>query len=417
MALQDVSAPIVSLTNTSMPDEIAAWLTQAGLSGLDESKLLDGFCRRLQQAGLPLARALALADTLHPVFEGRAFAWRADGSLDQAVTEYGSTESGEAAAAWRSSAFFHLLETKADLLRCRFHAGETRDFPQFARLRADGQTDVVVMVHCYEAESAIGPMDALYSQWTSEHAQGFSDEDVAVLQRLAPLFALAMKSTSLVRVAGTLAEVYLGRDAGRRVLRGQVSRGVAEEIKAVLWFSDLRQYTRISDEAEPEEIIPFLNDYAEAVISSIEEGGGEILKLIGDGVLAIFRAANRVEACRGALHAEARLRERLSVIASRRRGEGRPVTEVYLGLHIGKVFYGNIGSDTRLDFTVVGPAVNEVSRIASLCRSVERDIVVSPMVVQALPEEDRGRFVSLGRYALRGVSRPQELFTLDRTAE
>ncbi|MFO1151793.1 MAG: adenylate/guanylate cyclase domain-containing protein [Alsobacter sp.] len=398
-------------------DSIAGWLTQAGLSGLDESKILDGFCRLLQEAGLPLARALALADTLHPVFEGRAFAWRADGSLDRAVTEYGSTETGEAAESWRSSAFFHLLDTGGSLLRCRFHAGETRDFAQFGRLRAEGQTDVVVMVHRYEAESAIGPMDALYSQWTSEHEAGFADAEVALLERLAPLFALAMKSASLVRVAGTLAEVYLGRDAGRRVLRGQVSRGVAEEIKAVLWFSDLRQYTRISDEADPEEIIPFLNDYAEAVISSIEEGGGEILKLIGDGVLAIFRASNRIEACRGALHAEARLRERLAVIAERRQAEGRPVTQVYLGLHIGKVFYGNIGSDTRLDFTVVGPAVNEVSRIASLCRSVERDIVVSPMVVQALPEEDRRRFVSLGRYALRGVARPQELFTLDRSTE
>ncbi len=292
-----------------------------------------------------------------------------------------------------------------------------REFSRFERLRADGQTDVVVMVHRYEAESAIGPMDALYSQWTSEHVHGFTDHQVALLERLAPLFALAMKSTSLVRVAGTLAEVYLGRDAGRRVLRGQVSRGVAEEIKAVLWFSDLRQYTRISDEAEPEEIIPFLNDYAEAVISSIEEGGGEILKLIGNGVLAIFRASDRVAACRGALCAESRLRERLALIAAERRAAGRPVTEVYLGLHIGKVFYGNIGSDTRLDFTVVGPAVNEVSRIASLCRSVERDVVVSPMVVQALPEKDRRRFVSLGRYALRGVARPQELFTLDRTVE
>jgi adenylate cyclase len=199
------------------------------------------------------------------------------------------------------------------------------------------------------------------------------------------------------------------------VLRGQVSRGVAEEIGAVLWFSDLRHYTLISDASAPEEILPFLNDYAEAVISSVEEDGGEVLKLIGDGVLAIFRAANRTAACQGALRAEAALRRRLSILDARRMAEGRPVTQVYLGLHVGRVFYGNIGSDTRLDFTVVGPAVNEVSRVAGLCRSVERDIVVSPGIVESLPPGEQARFVSLGRFALRGVARPQELFTLDRS--
>jgi adenylate cyclase len=397
--------------------DIEGWLIRAGLGGMAESDLLEGFCRRLAEADIPLARGLALVDTLHPSFEGRAFAWRADGSLERTVTEYGSTQSGEAAENWRSSAFAHLLATGGTQMRCRFHAGETSAFGGLDRLREEGQTDIVVMVHRYEGEAPIGPMEALFLQWTSEHPGGFSPAAVQALERLSPLFALAVKSTSLVRVAGTLAEVYLGRDAGRRVLRGQVFRGVAEEIKAVLWFSDLRQYTHISDTVEPEEIIPFLNDYAEAVIASIEEGGGEVLKLIGDGVLAIFRAADRRQACLGALHAEARLRERLAVLEDQRRTAGRPVTAVYLGLHVGKVFYGNIGSPTRLDFTVVGPAVNEVSRIAALCRSVERDVVVSPAVVDSLPGEDRARFVSLGRFALRGVARPQELFTVDRSVD
>ena len=282
-------------------------------------------------------------------------------------------------------------------------------------LQDEGQTDVFIMVHRFDDQGGVGRMDGLYSQWTTERPGGFDAAHLDMLRAVTPTLALAIKCASLVRIAGTLAEVYLGRDAGRRVLRGQVTRGVAEEIGAVLWFSDLRHYTHLSDTAEPAHIIPLLNDYAEAVISSIETAGGEVLKLIGDGVLAIFRASSRQEACRAALGSESELRTRLAALRTTREAAGLPVTDVYLGLHVGKVFYGNIGSDTRLDFTVVGPAVNEVSRIASLCRSVEQDFIVSPDVVSALDDAERRRFVSLGRFALRGVARPQELFTPDRS--
>jgi adenylate cyclase len=138
-----------------------------------------------------------------------------------------------------------------------------------------------------------------------------------------------------------------------------------------------------------------------------------VLKLIGDGTLAIFQADHPADACRRALQAEAILRKRIHTLNERRAAEKRPVTSVYLGLHIGEVFYGNIGSEDRLDFTVVGPAVNEVSRIASLCRSVDRNVVLSSDFVLATPEPERSNLVSVGRYALRGVGRAQELFTLD----
>ena len=197
------------------------------------------------------------------------------------------------------------------------------------------------------------------------------------------------------------------------MLKGRISRGVAERIHAVLWYSDLRGYTTITDTAPPGEIIPLLNDYADAVISAIQETGGEVLKLIGDGVLAIFRAEDPAQACRRALQAEAGLRQRQQALNARRTADGRPVTSVYLGLHIGDVFYGNIGSVDRLDFTVVGPAVNETSRIAAMCRSVDRSVVLSSEFVTATPEPERATLVSVGRYALRGVGRAQELFTID----
>ena len=151
-------------------------------------------------------------------------------------------------------------------------------------------------------------MDCVYSHWVTDRPDGFADADVAALQRLSPFLALAMKSASLGRLAATLVETYLGRDAGRRVLRGEIARGTAEKIEAVLWFSDLRGYTKITDTAPPDTIIPLLNDYAEAVISAVQSQGGDVLKLIGDGVLAIFRADDRMRACAAAVDAAAAAR-------------------------------------------------------------------------------------------------------------
>jgi adenylate cyclase len=150
------------------------------------------------------------------------------------------------------------------------------------------------------------------------------------------------------------------------------------------------------------------------VIAAVHEAGGDVLKLIGDGTLAIFKADDPAQACRSALAAETLMRERVVALNARRAAAGLPVTGVYLGLHTGEVFYGNVGSPDRLDFTVVGPAVNEASRIAAMCRSAERGVLLSQAFVAAAHPEDRGRFVSVGRYALRGVGRAQELFTLEQ---
>ena len=151
-------------------------------------------------------------------------------------------------------------------------------------------------------------MDCVYSYWIDAHPGGFSEPSWRRCAGSCRPLALAIKCASLARIAGTLVEVYLGRDAGQRVLGGRIARGVADRISAVLWFSDLRGYTTITDTAPPDEIIPLLNDYADAVISAIHEAGGEVLKLIGDGMLAIFRADDPREACRRALQAEASLR-------------------------------------------------------------------------------------------------------------
>lgn len=392
---------------------VAQRVIAGSLDGASETALLDAFCLECRAVGVEVSRAMVIADTLHPVYEGRAFRWRSDGAEEAAVIEYGPTSSGAAADNWHRSAFYHLVTTGSDQVRRRIGLGDPRDFSNLETLFKEGELDYVAFAQPFASDGRIGELDCIYTSWTTRRPTGFGDDEIAFLKKLMPVLALAIKCASLARIAGTLVEVYLGRDAGQRVLSGRIARGVADRIHAVLWFSDLRGFTTITDSAAPDEIIPLLNDYADAVISSIHEEGGEVLKLIGDGTLAIFRDDSTAEACRRALRAEASLRTRIAALNARRASEGRAVTTPYLALHVGDVFYGNIGSDDRLDFTVVGPAVNEVSRIASMCRSVDRPIVLSSDFASAAPPEERANLVSVGRFALRGVGRAQELFTLD----
>jgi adenylate cyclase len=394
-------------------DRIESWLVQAGLAGTSETDSLHGFCDRCRGAGIALSRATLLVDTLHPIHEGRAFRWRVDSVEQPPVIEYGPSNVGESAANWQGSPFYRLVETGANELRRRIGAGDREDFAILDQMKAEEQTDYIAFVHRFGATSVIGEMDCVYSSWVTSSPDGFRETDIVALRRLVPLLALVIKCVSVARIARTLVEVYLGHDAGERVLNGRISRGVADRINAVIWYSDLRGYTKITDTASPDEIIPLLNDYAAAVIDAVRVAGGEVLKLIGDGVLAIFRADDAAHACRCALRAEASLRSAVKSVNERRAAGKRPVTSVYLGLHIGEVFYGNIGSEDRLDFTVVGPAVNETSRIAAMCRSVDRPIVLSSEFVAATPEPERSQLVAVGRYALRGVGRAEELFTLD----
>ena len=277
----------------------------------------------------------------------------------------------------------------------------------------EGHRQFVGFVHRFGEAGTLGQMDCIYSSWLTRHADGFDEHALSALRDLVPVLGLAIKSAAQVDIARTLGRVYLGRDASEQVLRGRISRGVAEHINAVLWFSDLRGSTAISESVTPDEIIPFLNDYAQAAIDAIHDAGGAVLKLIGDGVLAMFTSEDLAAARRAALRAEHHFRQNVTSLNVRRAADGRPTTSAYVGLHVGEVFYGNIGSEDRLDFTVVGPAVNEVSRIASMCRSVDRELLASSAFRAGLDATGQRYLVSTGRFALRGIGRAQDLYTLD----
>ena len=296
------------------------WLAAAGLSGQREVNLLQGFCERAVAAGLPLGRAVFGVDTLHPVLEGRVFYWERDaGSPVQ--SEYGRLDPERSEDKWLQSPFHQLYETGETTLRQRL-ANEPLPFPVLEELRQRGMTDYVAMVNRFGAEGAIGLMDCTYSSWASDRPSGFDTDDLAALEFLVPSLALAIKGASTAHIIETLVETYLGRDAGHRVLSGHIQRGVAEKISAVLWFSDLQGFTRITDTAPPEHLVPLLNDYADAIVSALRGEGGEVLKFMGDGILAIFDAAAPQDACRQALDAAADAIRRVGALNQRRAADG-----------------------------------------------------------------------------------------------
>jgi adenylate cyclase len=396
---------------------IARRIADASLGGLTEGEILADFCTALNEADVPVQRAVLGADTLHPVLAGRIFGWK-QGEDGIILHEFGRSTTEEGERKWRESPFHHLEQSGASQLRVRI-AGHNGDFPFpiVTDLAAEGYTDFLVTMTRFGDKAIIGQLDSIYASWSTGSEGGYSERQIEMLEALIPFAAAAIRSASVRRIADTLAETYLGRDAARRVLSGTITRGEAERISAALWFSDLRGFTRLSDTVSPELIMPLLNDYAGAAVAAVHQHGGEVLKFMGDGILAIFRNdglrhSDLEAATHGALRALCQAQKNLRDVRNRRANAGLPVADMTVALHVGDVLYGNFGGEDRLDFTVVGPAVNELSRIAGMVRVVDQPAILSAAFRQAAGGL-KDKAVSLGRYALRGVETPQELFTLD----
>jgi adenylate cyclase len=393
-------------------DTLTEWLVRQGLDGANEDAVVRGLCERLVDAGVPLQRAFVAIDILHPIVEGRSTRWvRSTGTERLEYTRFDFDEH-----AWTSSPLFALETTGSARLRRRVGVDYVPgEFPLIDDVIRDGGTDYLALCTTFDEPDPIGGIDCVYGTFASDRPGGFPDDDLALLEQLMPTLALTLKALSAAWTARALMETYLGHDAGRRVVRGDIERGATQTIRAIIWLSDLRGFTRIADAIPREDLVPLLNDYADCLVTTVHEHGGHVLKFMGDGLLATFALDDVGAACMRTLDAAQAALTGVGELNARRERDGLPTTAVGLALHLGDVLYGNIGSLERLDFTVVGPAVNEAARIEAMCGSLEQPVIVSSAFVDAAPES-RDRLVSLGRYMLRGVSRPQELFTLDPDA-
>jgi adenylate cyclase len=393
------------------PTEIGEWIVSAALAGTNETDILAGVCERLNDAGAALWRASIATNLLDPTFDGRSLRWlRGQGTIEEPFLRVEDVLANEE---WINSPFFALVESGQPMLRRRLDATYRRgEFALLDQFQDQGATDYVAFAVRIGPDVQLGQGEGMASSWTTDAAHGFSAAHVELLTAIMPTLTLGFTLWANHKSARALITTYLGGDAAERVLAGNIVRGRAEPIRAVVWFSDLVGFTKISDRTGSAEMLALLNDYAEAQVEAIEGNGGHVLKFMGDGLLAIFPDDDTGRACSRALDAAIDQRRRIVALNERRAASGLAVTDTHLALHVGELLYGNLGSPRRLDFTVLGPAVNEAARIEAMCASLDQVIVVSRAFADAAGES-RYRLVSLGRYAMKGIARPQELFTLD----
>lgn len=399
------------MSEMSSPLSVQDWLTTEGLRGIGDVALLNGFCERLRAEGVPVFRVFIGSDVLHPTLAARILRWRrGDPIVD---TDIARGDGSVPADEWRTSPFYAMTQSGATDLRLKLDDPvAVARFPVLPDLKQQGATDYLATMVRFGGLLCFGLVEEVYASFATDSADGFSDQHLALLRSVMPALALALHAQRMALIGRTLLTTYLGTDAAERVLAGNIVRGQAESIHAVIWSSDLAGFTRVADEIPADQMLALLNAYAEVVVEAIEVHGGDVLKFIGDGILAIFRDDDPYGACGRALDATRTMRTRVEALKAARHTAGLPVTEVTLALHVGEVLYGNFGSATRLDFTVLGTAVNETSRIAALSHTLDQKVLVSAaFAIECGPR--RAELVSLGRYALRGVARPQELFTLD----
>ena len=362
--------------NDKLKSEIGEWIVRSTLDGMTGVAILAGVCERLNDAGMSLARAVIAADLLDPTLDTLGARW----NRGRGVTESASprTDDEEVDDEWLQSPFYRLFEGGERTLRRRLDATYQRgEFPLLDAFQDRGITDYAAFLERIDESLHVGDLKGVYASWTTDAREGFSDDQLHMLGALMPTLTLGAMLRIAHRTARTMLATYLGHDAAQRVLGGNIVRGRADPIRAVVWFSDLIGFTRISDTVGADGMLALLNDYAEAQVEAIEAHGGHVLKFIGDWILAIFPNDQAEAACVSALDAAVDQRRRIAALNERRTAAELPVTDTHIALHVGELLYGNVGSPRRLDFTVLGPAVNETARIEALCGSLEQAVIVS----------------------------------------
>ncbi len=376
---------------------VIRWLMTDARKQTDPSEFLVAFANRLRASDIDVARITTGVPILHPQIFSFSGLWE----LGRGVSErlYRADPSVTASNSPILIAYGGGGPVRCDLTTPP-QAGEFAILPE---LRRDGYTDYIV----YALPFADGSFKAL--SLATKRSGGFSDEEISLFEAMSSAVAFNLEIQALRRTARTLLDTYVGQQSGGRVLEGQITRGSGETIRAVIWLCDLRGFTSLSETLPRDALIDLLNAYFGPMCDAVLSHGGEVLKFIGDAMLAIFPIETDAAAtCAKALTAAERAKLALSAENRRRTEAGLPRIEYGLALHVGDVMYGNIGSDSRLDFTVIGPAVNLTARIESMCRQLSRQILLSSDFV----ELGRVAANSLGTFSLKGVAADQEIFEL-----
>ena len=383
-------------------DAVVDWLT----NGTRDQRFIDNIfaemCNRLQQAGIPLKRSTLHILIQHPQWLGARFMW-SDGMREAEIARVDfdvrerSEYIGSSANEMQDGATEVRENLEQDPARGRKHA-------LYDEMRAKGLTDYVA----WPLYHTLGKQHLI--TFATDRRGGFEESHIAALKKLLPVLALVSEIRVKNRLARTLLETYVGAHAGELILAGATRRGTGTTVRAAIMICDLRDFTKISDNWPRDDVIDLLNDYFDAMSDPIVRHGGEILKFIGDGLLAIF-PLSQPNACGNLLRAVTEARQAMAALNERNKGTGRAPLNYGIGVHVGDVMYGNIGSTSRLDFTVIGPAVNMASRLEALTKQIGKPVLLSRDFAElVMPEFELER---VGQHAVRGFSEPIELFAFN----
>ncbi|KYG98014.1 adenylate/guanylate cyclase domain-containing protein [Bradyrhizobium sp. DOA1] len=380
-------------------DGVIDWLT----NGTRDERFIDNIfaqmCIRLQQAGIPLKRSTLHVMIHHPQWLGARMMW-SNGKSEAEITlaDYNVRERSEYIGSAANE-----IHDGADEVREKLEQDSSlgRKHALYDDMRSLGMTDYVAwpMFHTLGKRHVV--------TFATDRPGGFEDAHIAGLKKLLPVLALVSEIRIKNRLARTLLETYVGSHAGELILAGATRRGTGTTVRAAIMICDLRDFTKISDNWPRDDVIDLLNDYFDAMSEPIARHGGEILKFIGDGLLAIF-PLSQPNACANLLHAVTEARQAMAALNERNNGTGRAPLNYGIGVHVGDVMYGNIGSSSRLDFTVIGPAVNMASRLEALTKTIGKKVLLSRDFAELVEKEFALDHV--GRHEVRGFSEPIELF-------
>lgn len=379
---------------------VAEWLIDGARSAAEADEVLAELCDRLTLSGIPLWRIGVFVRTLHPQIMGRRFLWRRGQGVDVRAAPYEMLDTDE----FRDSPVTHVSTTGLPLRRQLADPNCPMDFTVLAELRAEGATDYLVSPLVF-TDGAVH-----VATWTTQQPGGFTREQLAGIEAIIRPLARVAEVRALRRTAANLLDTYVGNHAGERILAGQIRRGDTEAIDAAIWFSDMRSSTRLAELLPPQGYIDLLNRYFDCQIPAILDHGGEVLKFMGDGLLAIFPIGEAVESavCDRALSAARIACANVEGLAAPEQLANADRPRFGLALHLGRVLYGNIGSAGRLDFTCIGPAVNLAARIENLAGKLGHAVLASQEFADCCGAD----LVRIGRFTLSGFAAKQTVYGL-----
>ena len=382
--------------STILLDKVADWLTHSSLAGDNLETIVRGFCERIAAAGLPIARVNLSFSMLHPLYDALGFTWKRGTGM---TVEGYRHEAGNKPERFLLSPYFYLLSNNLEHLRRRVDKEGPLEFPVLDELREEGMTDYLAFLQPFGGQSTQGMMGS----WSTDSVGGFSDMMIAALLRLQNHLAVAAKMAVLGKLADNMLTTYLGGNAGKRVLNGQIRRGDGETIRAALVMGDMRESTMLAEKEGRQAYIDTLNHFFDAIAAPFNRSGGEIMSFMGDGFLAVYPCGRHKDpskiACDAALSAVFKAQMRVAELNKERRSNGLNDIRFGIGLHVGNVMFGNVGLKDRLTFSAFGSAVNEVQRLQGLTKKYSQEVIAS----QAFASYCGGDWTTLGEEKLRGV--------------